>query len=204
MVSITPAKTDGALKKEMKRLAVLQVLTDNQVEQLISAPDLRTPQGRKDRAFLSIMAYGGLRIQEVCSLRRDEVQLTGDLIRLTFAGKGGKTRTVSLPPLSAVSGLIKYMQTHTSPYVFPGRGGLPMTPNGGYKIVQRNAAKAGLPDWVHPHTLRHSYGTRLIKQTGDIFLVSRVLGHSDISTTARFYLAFDASYADRAARVFDA
>jgi integrase len=180
---------------------VLQVLTDEQVNALVNVPDLRTRQGRKDRAFLSILAYGGLRIQEACSLRRDEVRVEGDRVRLTFAGKGGKTRTVSLPQ-RAVSGLVKHMQSHTSPYVFTGRGGLPMTPNGGYKVVERNAIQAGLPSWVHPHTLRHSYGTKLMRETGDIFLVSRVLGHANMQTTARFYLAFDQSYADRAADVW--
>ena len=180
---------------------VLQVLTDEQITSLVNAPDLRTRQGRKDRALLGIMAYGGLRIQEACSLKRSEVHQVGDLVRLTFAGKGGKTRTVTLPQ-RAVSGLLRYMQSHTSPYVFPGRYGPPMTPRGAYQVVLRNAQAAGLPDWVHPHTLRHSYGTKLMRETGDIFLVSRVLGHSNMQTTARYYLAFDASYADRAATVW--
>lgn len=180
---------------------MLKVLTDEQIEALINAPDLRTRQGRKERAFLSLLAFGGLRIQEVCSLRRDEVHVVGDLIRLTFAGKGGKTRTVTLPR-RAVSDVVRHLSTHSSPYVFPGRYALPITPNGGYKIVERNVMAAGLPSWVHPHTLRHSYGTKLMRETGDIFLVSRVLGHSKIDTTARYYLAFDPSYADRAANVW--
>jgi integrase/recombinase XerC/integrase/recombinase XerD len=77
-----------------------------------------------------------------------------------------------------------------------------MTPNGGYKVVERNGIKGGLPEWLHPHALRHYYGTKLMRETGDIFLVSRVLGHSNMQTTARYYLAFDASYADRAAKIW--
>lgn len=176
------------------------ILSDEQVTALVNAPDLRTRQGRRDRAFLSVMAYGGLRIAEACNLRRDEVQPAGDLVRLTFAGKGGKTRTVSLPQ-KAASGLLRYMQSHTSAYVFPGRDG-PIKPRGGSYVVQRAVEDAGLPGWIHPHALRHYYGSKLMRETGDLFLVSRVLGHSNMNTTARFYLAFDPSYADRAANVW--
>ena len=180
---------------------MLKVLTDEQVKALVNAPDLRTREGAKEQALLSIMAYGGLRVQEVCNLRRDSVQVEGDFVRLTFDGKGSKTRTVSLPR-RAVSGLFKHLASHRSPYVFPGRYGPPMTPNGAYKIVQRNSRKARLPEWVHPHTLRHSFATKLMRETGDLFLVSRILGHANMQTTARFYLAFDAKYADRAAEIW--
>lgn len=177
------------------------ILTDEQVEALVTAPDLRTRQGYRDRAFLSIMAYGGLRIQEACSLRRDEVQTSDGRTRLTFVGKGGKKRTVALPQ-RAVSPLIKHLASHRSAYVFPGRDGLPVRPRGGSYIVERAVEAAGLPSWIHPHALRHYYGSKLMRETGDLFLVSRVLGHSNMNTTARFYLAFDPTYADRAAEVW--
>lgn len=178
-----------------------QVLTDEQVEALVAAPDLRTRNGYKERALLSIMAYGGLRIAEAVGLRRDAVKTSDGKTRLTFAGKGGKVRTVALP-LRAVSVLQKHLTTHNSPFVFPGRDGHPMRPRGGSYVVERAVEASGLPSWIHPHALRHYYGTKLMRETGDLFLVSRVLGHSNMNTTARFYLAFDASYADRAAEIW--
>jgi len=93
------------------------------------------------------------------------------------------------------------MQKATSDYLFAGRSG-PLSPRSGHFIVCSYAKKIGLPDWVHPHSLRHTYGTKIMRETGDIFLVSRVLGHADISTTAKYYLAYDPSYADKAAEVW--
>ena len=78
-----------------------------------------------------------------------------------------------------------------------------MAVRSGYDVVVRSAQAANLPAWVHPHTLRHSYATKLIRATGDVFLVSRVLGHSNMQTTARYYLSYDATYADKAAEVFN-
>lgn len=176
---------------------MLQVLDDAQVEALVSAPDGRAKRGKRDKALLAILAYGGLRIAEACSLKVSEVQRQGSKTRLVFAGKGGRVRTVSLPQKAAAM-VLSHLATNDSPFLFPGRHG-PLTARGGRLIVTYWVRKAGLPDWVHPHTLRHSYGTKLIKQTGDLFLVSRVMGHANISTTAAYYLAFDPSYADRAA-----
>lgn len=77
---------------------MLQVLTDAQIQSLVNAPDLRTRLGVRDKALMSVMAFGGLRIQEACHLRKAEVIRRDGITRLTFSGKGGKTRTVTLPP----------------------------------------------------------------------------------------------------------
>lgn len=177
-----------------------KVLTEEQRDLLVDTPDCRTRLGKRDRALLSILAYGGLRIAEACSLKREEVTREGTKMRLTFAGKGGHSRTVSLP-LRASSAVEKYLMTHTSPFVFPARGG-PLKVSGARKRVYLHAEAAGLPEWVHPHTLRHTYGSTLQRKKGDLFLTARVMGHRSIKTTAEYYLAFDSNYADLAAEVF--
>lgn len=178
---------------------MLKVLTEVQINALLSTPDWRTRLGRRDRAFLHILALGGLRIQEVCSLRMDELEWEGANLRLTFAGKGGYVRTVALPP-RAVSAIKQHIVGNTSPFLFPGRGGALAT-RSGHQIVVAAAAQAGLPAWVHPHSLRHTFGTLLMRKSGDLFLVSKVLGHRNVQTTSQYYLAYDRSYADRAARI---
>lgn len=177
---------------------MLQVLTEDQVNALLSAPDHRTREGRRDRAFLHILGLGGLRIAEACNLKVTDIEKVGEEMFLTFTGKKGKTRTVALPS-RAVSAVERHLTGHKSPFVFPGYSG-PLTSRAGYNIVLRHARDAGLPDWVHPHSLRHTYGTRLMRATGDLFLVSRVMGHSSTQTTAQYYLAYDRSYASRASK----
>jgi integrase len=176
---------------------MLKVLTEVQVDALLAAPDWRTRLGKRDRAFLHILALGGLRISEACNLRMDELEWEGDSLRLTFAGKGGYVRTVSLPE-RAVKALKMHIVGQTSAFVFPGRGEA-LSARAAHSIVVSAAQKAGLPDWVHPHSLRHTYGTLLMRKTGDLFLVSRVLGHRNMQTTTQYYLAYDRTYADRAA-----
>ena len=179
---------------------LLQVLDEASINSLLNAPDLRTRRGRRDKALMSVMAYGGLRIAEACSLKYSDIQYRDEYIRLTFSGKGNKTRTVTLPP-QAVSALESHLKGVQAGYIFPGRDG-PLKPRMARDIVEQHARTAGLPDWVHPHTLRHSYATFLMRKTGDLFLVSRVLGHSNTVTTDKYYLSFDASYADKAAEAW--
>lgn len=182
----------------------VKILTKEQIERLLSQPDRRTERGRRDVAMMGLMALGGLRISEVTNLRRDEVIVDDGRTRLVFAGKGGKVRTVTLPEKAAVW-LNKYMLTHTSPYAFPGRYGphSPISANAAWRTVTAHAEAAGLPKWFHPHSLRHTYATALIRSTSNLHLVQRVLGHSSPQTTATYYLAFDRSDADKAAEVFE-
>ena len=184
-----------------------QILTDEQRDKLVNTPDWRTRLGRRDRALLAVMAYGGLRIQEAAHLRRDEITFEGEKMRLTFAGKGGYIRTVTMPEKAAK--LVKaYIVTHTSAFAFPGREDAPRAKAGHLEArsvrarVAIHAKKAGMPSWFHAHSLRHTFGSTVMRKTGDLFLTSRVLGHRSVKTTADYYLAFDASYADKAAEVF--
>jgi len=177
-----------------------RVLTDAQRDKLVNTPSCKTRQGKRDRALLAILAYGGLRIAEACSLRREDITMEDGQMRLTFTGKKGHARTVSLPR-RAVSEVVSSLATHTSAFVFPGRDG-PLGVRAGRYVVMAHAKAAGLPEWVHPHTLRHTYGSSVQRALGDLFLTARVLGHRSVKTTADYYLAFDSKYADRAAGVF--
>lgn len=186
---------------------MLQVLTEEQRAKLLAAPDHRTRLGRRDRALLAVLLYGGLRIAEAVGLTSDNIHHEEGHTRLVFTGKGGKTRTVTLPE-QAVKLLEMHRVAQTSAFIFPGRGGLPdvtvghLTTRAAYNAVVSASKKAGLPDWVHPHSTRHSYATLLLRKTHDIQLVQQVLGHADIRTTARFYIGHDPRAADRAAEAF--
>lgn len=181
---------------------MLKILTDQQLNTLLAAPDLRTLQGRRDQALLAVLIYGGLRIAEACNLRRENLEYVGDTMRLTFAGKGRKVRTVTLPAKGAII-IRSWLRKSDSDYLFPGKGGAKaLSTRTGHWIVRTNSEKGRLPTWIHPHSLRHTFGSKTIRGTGDLFLTSRVMGHANVSTTAKFYLAFDPTYADRAAEIW--
>lgn len=181
----------------------VQVLSRDEVTRLLDVPDLRTRHGRRDRALLAVMALGGLRIAEAAGLRRENVAVQDGVTRLTFDGKGGKRRTVTLPSLAA-DALRDAMEHSTSPFVFPGRCGAALSPRGARFAVTRCFSAAGLPEWTHPHSLRHTCATMLLRATnGDMRTVQRTLGHSSPATTAKFYDGYNSTDSDRAAAAME-
>ncbi len=176
-----------------------RVLKPGEVTRLLDSPDRRGRYGRRDRAFLSLMALGGLRIAETCSLRREHVTVDSERTRITFTGKGGKLRTVTLPRVAADALHITLRDFH-GPFVFYSGHGRPLTPRSGRYIAQRYFAACGFEAWVHPHSLRHTCATTLLRATnGDMRTVQRTLGHSSPQTTARYYDGWDSRDSDRAA-----
>lgn len=184
----------------------VKVLTKDEVTRLLDAPDLRTRHGRRDRALLAVMALGGLRIAEAAGLRRQDVAVQDGVTRLTFDGKGGKRRTVTLPRLAA-DALHDALARHTSEWCFPGHDRqytAPLSPRGARFVATRCFTAAGLPEWVHPHSLRHTCATFMLRATnGDMRTVQRTLGHASPATTAKFYDGYDSTDSDRAAAAME-
>jgi integrase len=184
----------------------VQVLTKAEVARLLDVPDLRRHHGARDRALIALMVLGGLRIAEASGLRRDEVHPSGGVVRLTFDGKGGKRRTVTLPRLAA-DAMRAVLATGEGEYCFPSRTRAstgPLTPRGARHIVTQCFRAAGLPEWVHAHSLRHTCATLMLRATnGDMRTVQRTLGHASPVTTAKYYDGYDSTDADRAATALE-
>ena len=180
------------------------VLTKDEVTRLLNVPSSRTAVGRRDRALLSVMALGGLRIAEAVGLKRDNVHEHDGVTRLTFSGKGDKMRTVTLPQ-KAADALRRSLADHSHPHCFLSADhGWPLSVRGGRYVADKCFSAAGLADWVHPHTLRHSCATMLLRATnGDIRTVQRTLGHASPETTAKFYDGWNSTDSDRAAAALE-
>jgi len=150
------------------------------------------------------MVLGGLRIAEACGLRRDEVFEHDGALRLTFNGKGNKLRTVTLPTVAA-DALRATLADHTKPYCFPTvHAGTRLSVRGGRFVAAQCFTAAGLPEWVHPHSLRHTCATLLLRATnGDIRTVQRTLGHASPETTSRHYDGWNSTDSDRAAAALE-
>lgn len=179
MLHVDPPKTGHHLP---------QVLTKNEVEKLLHAPDLQKTLGVRDRAILEVMYATGLRVSELVNLTLDELHLEMGLIQPL--GKGDKERIIPIGDV-AVKWLTRYLQEvrpkllkqQHSPYVFLNAHGRHLSRQGIWKNLKQYVQAAGITKNVTPHTLRHSFATHILENGADLRVVQELLGHSDISTT---------------------
>ena len=168
-----------------QRFAYLpQFLTEDEMNQLLAAPDVATEEGVRDRALIEVMYAAGLRVSELISLKQADVDVQSGLV--VCHGKGSKERRVPIGK-SAIHWLQQYTAIRASygkpasPHLFLNRG-KPITRQFAWSLIKRYANKAGVKD-ISPHTLRHSFATHLLQHGADSRSVQALLGHSDISTT---------------------
>lgn len=173
-----------------------KVLSKAQVNQLIAAPNPKSPLFARDVAILELLYASGLRASELCDLKLRDANLQVGCVRVI--GKGMKERIVPLGK-AAADAIARYINEtrptldhHKSDRLFLSRSGKPMERIGLWMLVERHAKKAGLLNSVSPHTLRHCFATHLIGGGADLRIVQELLGHSDISTT-QIYTHVDSS-----------
>jgi integrase/recombinase XerD len=165
-----------------------RVLSYDEVDRLLAAPDLRSPRGVRDSAMLFLMYASGLRVSELCTLRLGDLDMRQGTV--SPLGKGGKRRMVPVGEL-ALERLRFYLQdvrtlhplAARSDVLFlspRGRGGL--TRQGFWKLLCAYARGVGIAR-VSPHKLRHSFATHLLKGGADLRAVQAMLGHADLGTT---------------------
>lgn len=170
----------------------LKVLDQDQLKQLLDAPDTTKKNGLRDKAILETLFSTGLLVSELTALNRDTINL--DSRQFPVLGKGGKERTVFLSD-AAASWLEKYLFSRFDTFkpLFIRYQGRVDTLNDGAKmrlttrtierIVEKYVKALALPVKATPQSLRHSFATDLITAGTDIRSVQAVLGHSHLSTT---------------------
>ena len=140
----------------------------------------------KSKAALSVAYGAGLRAMEVVALKVADIDSQRMLIRVE-QGKGRKDRFAMLSPKLLELLRDWYRIARPRIYMFPGRDKIgPMTPRQLNRICHMAAELAGLPNWVAPHTLRHSFATHLLEQHIDVRIIQVLLGHAKLDTTARY------------------
>ncbi len=163
-------------------------LTVEEIERLLAAPDLSRPQGLRDRALIELLYASGLRVSELVSLNKGQVDLKTREIRVV--GKGSKERLVLIgkPAASAISiylsrGRPELSGKKGSSALFLNRSGGRIPERRVQKILDEYAARAGIRKRVHPHILRHSFATHLLDRGADLRVVQELLGHASLSST---------------------
>ncbi len=188
-------KTLGAERVELGRASDRDIdfLEEDEVARLLNAPGEGSLQALRDRAILEILYCTGLRVSELISLNRDSINLKRD-DGFSVRGKGEKVRMVFLSP-GAQETLKAYLNKRDdvdealfirvpkSEREMRQADELRLTARSVQRIVKKYAAKAGITKDVHPHTLRHSFATDLLRNGADVRSVQALLGHSSITTT---------------------
>lgn len=164
-------------------------LSENQVADLLLAPDISTALGLRDRAMLETLYATGLRVSELINLGLLETSLTQGVIHVS-QGKGGKDRLVPMGA-EAQHWIETYMKnsrgmllgSRVSDALFVTARGGPMTRQSFWLIIKKYAQQAGITTPLSPHVLRHAFATHLLNHGADLRVVQMLLGHADISTT---------------------
>lgn len=179
----------------------LKFLDEDQMGRLLNQPILSTPTGIRDKAILELLFSTGLRVSELVSLNRDQV----DLKQREFGviGKGGKQRVVFVSH-QAAEFVERYLRSRMDKHkpLFVRLGGKKDISDGDEKVrlsvrsvqrlVKHYVAKAKLPVAATPHTLRHSMATDLLRAGADLRSVQELLGHKNIATTQIYTHVTDA------------
>jgi len=184
-VSVPAAEKIELGKTQRKEI---EFLDKGEIGRLMDSPKGEGLESLRDKAMLEMLFSAGLRVSELSGLDREDFHVKKN--EFSVEGKGGKRRVVFLSP-SAQKAVYKYMQRRrdTDPALFirhhaaKKTDGLRLSVRSIQRIVKKHALKAGISKDIHPHTLRHSFATDLLRNGADIRAVQVLLGHSSISTT---------------------
>ncbi len=184
-------KTPGLLPK---------ILGEGEINRLFEACSGEDTLSIRDRALIEV-AYGcGLRASEIVGLRLSDLDFSSRTLRVL--GKGNKRRNVPFlgEPARRVE---KYLEEARpmllkdgTPFLFLSRNGRPLSRQDLWRIILKRGLEAGVSrQRLHPHILRHSFATHLLRRGMDQRTLQELLGHSSISTTEK-YLHFDLELRD--------
>jgi len=169
----------------------VKVLFSDQMDRLLNAPDNKTLRGKRDLAILQTFFSTGMRLSELASLDRNDMNFTTR--EISVRGKRGKVRVVFLSD-NAVSALKDYLsarQEAHNPLFIRIIKDMPDIDSEKFRlsvrsiqnVVKKYALQAGIVTDPSPHTLRHSFATDLLRNGADLRSVQEMLGHKDLSTT---------------------
>lgn len=174
-------------------------LSLEEIDELIGAIDLSTPQGERNRAIIETLYSCGLRVSELTDLKLSDLFFDEGFIKVT--GKGDKQRFVPIG-LSTQKHITTYREQIRNHLAIPNehkdtlflnRRGKQLTRSMIFTIVKQLAEKIGLKKNISPHTFRHSFATHLLENGADLRAIQLMLGHESITTT-EIYMHIDRSH----------
>jgi len=169
-------------------LRLPEVLTVQEIDNLVGAIDLSKPEGQRNKAIIEVLYGSGLRVSELTGLQLSKLYLEEGY--MLVEGKGSKQRLVPMSPQAILQiGLWKTdrnkltIQKGQEDILFLNRRGIMLTRDMIFKIVKELAILAGITKNVSPHTFRHSFATHLLENGANLRAIQQLLGHESITTT---------------------
>jgi len=165
-----------------------EMLSEAEVDRLLSVELPETPLGLRDRALLEVLYASGLRAAEITGLRLENYLREEKLLRVL--GKGNRERVVPVGEKAMAAldlwlarGRPLLVKPKTGGEIFLGDHGRRLTTARIWQIVQEMAKLSGLPKKIWPHLLRHSFATHLLSHGADLRAIQEMLGHASLATT---------------------
>jgi integrase/recombinase XerD len=167
----------------------VRALSARELGRLFAAAEGEDWIDKRNVAILALMAKAGLRVGEVVALELADIELNARSGWATVRmGKGNKTRRVPLNSdvRQALQAYLAVRPAFSTPFLFVSRTGSPLSARDVQRLVAALARKARIEGKVTPHTLRHTFATRLLERGADVAAVAALLGHESIATTSRY------------------
>lgn len=169
-------------------LKLPEVLSVNEINDILDSIDLSLPEGQRNRAMLEVLYSCGLRVSELITLRFSDVYFDEGFIKVE--GKGSKQRLVPISD-TAIHEIKNYLQDRNLMVVkkgfedtlFLSRRGTGLSRIMVFHIIKQQTAMAGVQKNVSPHTFRHSFATHLLEGGANLRAIQDMLGHEKITTT---------------------
>jgi integrase/recombinase XerD len=184
---LLPADPTADLQSPSLWKTIPHVLSGDEIDALLAAPDTSRPAGMRDRAMIETLYATGVRVSELVGLTVDRLRLDPGFVRVL--GKGRKERLVPVGE-SAQAWLRRYLDgarptldRARRPELFLSLRGRPLTRQGFWKLLRGHALAAGIRSHLSPHVVRHSFATHLVENGADLRAVQMMLGHASLSTT---------------------
>jgi integrase/recombinase XerC len=183
-VDANPARVVATPKREKHLPSVLQPAD---VTLLLEQPDVSTPLGLRDQAFLELLYASGLRIGELVGIDLDDIEIRAKLVKVR--GKGAKERIVPFGS-KAEQAVRAYLPTRNAApdeeALFVNYRGERITARSVRRLFDKYVRAAALRAGISPHTLRHSFATHLLNAGADLRGIQELLGHASLSTTQKY------------------
>ena len=165
-----------------------EVLTVNEINDILDSIDLSLPEGQRNRAMLEVLYSCGLRVSELTSLRYSDVYFDEGFIKVE--GKGSKQRLVPISD-TAIREIKNYLLDRNlvavkkgyEDILFLSRRGTGLSRIMVFHVIKQQAEMAGVKKNVSPHTFRHSFATHLLEGGANLRAIQDMLGHEKITTT---------------------
>ena len=176
------------IENPKKRRKLPTIISEEEVEKLLEAPNISTLNGFRDKCILELLYSAGLRISELLNIKVS--QISNDKPFLKIKGKGNKERLVPIGS-SAMSLLLSYIDTYRRDIkitknidmLFVSQSGSIISRQACWEMIQRYASLALINKKISPHNLRHAFATHLLNNGADLRTVQMLLGHASLSTT---------------------